>query len=161
MSSSTSVQGTNPAEDAVVFVNSEVLAPPAASPMTGAAKIMIDQSAGMMVQDLQSFLKGFEQLGLIAVSRLANNFLTYGTYFGPATDSTAAPEKNNVQFQDAGKGNEVMRDLFKMVSDYAEVKSKISTMMYTKPLEPEEKRGTDSSSDLFEEDDPEKKNDLQ
>ncbi|WP_449397432.1 hypothetical protein [Chryseobacterium wanjuense] len=47
--------------------------------MGGVAKVMIEQSAGMMVQDLQSFLKGFEQVGLIALSRLANNLLTYGS----------------------------------------------------------------------------------
>ncbi len=71
---------TTPAEKAVEFVNAEVLSPPTASPMGGVAKIMIEQSTGMMVQDLQSFLKSFEQVGLVALSRLANNLLTYGTW---------------------------------------------------------------------------------
>jgi len=34
------------------------------------------------------------------------------------------------QGQDTGKGNEMMKDLFKMVSDYAEVKAKISNTIY-------------------------------
>ncbi|WP_343659178.1 hypothetical protein [Chryseobacterium sp.] len=121
-----------PAEKAVVFVNSEVLAPPKASPMTGVTKVMIEQSTGMMVQDLQSFLKGFEQVGLIALSRLANNLLTYGTTFGPAPGSkeTSNQISEHLQGQDAGKGNEMMKDLFKMVSDYAEVKAKISNTIY-------------------------------
>ena len=53
---SQAANATTPAEKAVVFVNSEVLAPPKASPMTGVTKVMIEQSTGMMVQDLQSFL---------------------------------------------------------------------------------------------------------
>lgn len=123
---------TTPAEKAVVFVNSEVLAPPKASPMTGVTKVMIEQSTGMMVQDLQSFLKGFEQVGLIALSRLANNLLTYGTTFGPAPGSkeTTGMMAEQPQGQDTGKGNEMMKDLFKMVSDYAEVKAKISNTIY-------------------------------
>ncbi|EJL68708.1 hypothetical protein [Chryseobacterium populi] len=146
-------QATNPAENAVVFVNNEVLAPPAASPMMGAAKIIIDQSTGMMVQDLQSFLKGFEQLGLIALSRLANNLLTYGTPSMPQTGGG----NGNTEAQDTGKGNEMMRDLFKMVSDYAEVKTRISTTMYTTGSDPNEKQNT-APSNNFSDEDPEKKN---
>ncbi|MGH1518140.1 hypothetical protein [Chryseobacterium sp. JK1] len=125
-------EATTPAEKAVVFVNSEVLAPPQGSPMTGVTKVMIEQSTGMMVQDLQSFLKGFEQVGLIALSRLANNLLTYGTTFGPAPGSKEASTHPTELFQgqDAGKGNEMMKDLFKMVSDYAEVKAKVSNTIY-------------------------------
>ncbi|AZB10648.1 hypothetical protein EG344_18315 [Chryseobacterium sp. G0162] len=129
---SQAVEAITPAEKAVVFVNSEVLAPPKASPMTGVTKVMIEQSTGMMVQDLQSFLKGFEQVGLIALSRLANNLLTYGTTFGPAPGSKEASTHptEQLQGQDAGKGNEMMKDLFKMVSDYAEVKAKVSNTIY-------------------------------
>ncbi|WP_080779891.1 hypothetical protein [Chryseobacterium phocaeense] len=123
-------QPANAAEEAVVFINKEVLSPPAASPMTGAGKVMIDQSTGMMVQDLQSFLKGFEQVGLIALSRLANNFLTYGT----PSENKPPPKKKLTEgaAEETGSdtGNEMMRDLFKMVSDYAEVKTKISTAIY-------------------------------
>jgi len=121
-------EGTKSAQEAVIFINKEVLSPPAASPMTGAGKVMIDQSTGMMVQDLQSFLKGFEQVGLIALSRLANNLLTYGT-----PSENKPPPKNNLSETDDtgnGTGNEMMRDLFKIVSDYAEVKTKISTAIY-------------------------------
>lgn len=139
---SQAANATTPAEKAVVFVNSEVLAPPKASPMTGVTKVMIEQSTGMMVQDLQSFLKGFEQVGLIALSRLANNLLTYGTTFGPAPGSKDSSVHNAefLQSQDAGKGNEMMKDLFKMVSEYAEVKAKISNTIYnvnTLPALPE------------------------
>ncbi|WP_223605710.1 hypothetical protein [Chryseobacterium sp. OSA05B] len=121
---------TNAAEEAVVFINKEVLSPPTASPMTGAGKVMIDQSTGMMVQDLQSFLKGFEQVGLIALSRLANNFLTYGT----PSENKPPPKKKltegAAEETETETGNEMMRDLFKIVSDYAEVKTKISTAIF-------------------------------
>lgn len=120
----------NPTEEAVVFINKEVLSPPTAQPMTGAAKVMIDQSTGMMVQDLQSFLKGFEQVGLIALSRLANNLLTYGT----PSENKPPPKKKLMEGEaeetQSQTGNEMMKDLFKMVSDYAEVKTRISTSIY-------------------------------
>lgn len=118
---------TNPVEEAVVFVNTEVLSPPTTAPMTGAAKIMIDQSTGMMVQDLQSFLKGFEQVGLIALSRLANNLLTYGSPSAPHKKSKSGEE---MEVQSSNQGNEMIKDLFKIVSDYAEAKTKISSMIY-------------------------------
>lgn len=154
---------TTPAEKAVVFVNSEVLAPPKASPMTGVTKVMIEQSTGMMVQDLQSFLKGFEQVGLIALSRLANNLLTYGTTFGPAPGSkeTSVQMAENLQGQDAGKGNEMMKDLFKMVSEYAEVKAKISNTIYNVNALPvsEALPSPPSYTEVIPEtEDPEKKN---
>ncbi|MDR6514461.1 hypothetical protein [Chryseobacterium camelliae] len=112
-----------PAEQTVQFINAEVLAPPTASPMSGMAKVMIDQSAGMMVQDLQSFLKGFEQLGLIALSRLANNLLTYGTWSEKEPTPTVLATDADVQ---PVQGNEMIRDLFKIVGEYAEAKAKIS-----------------------------------
>ncbi|RNA61989.1 hypothetical protein D1631_08595 [Chryseobacterium nematophagum] len=154
---STEVQATTPTEEAVVFVNSEVLAPPKASPMTGAAKIMTDQAAGMMVQDLQSFLKGFEQIGLIAVSRLANNILTYGTYFHDpsATGGVSAAKGDNAQVMDVAKGNEVMRDLFKIIGDYAEVKTKITSPSTV--TETQEKKSDVDSAGASNDEDPEKK----
>ncbi|MFY1046122.1 hypothetical protein [Chryseobacterium sp. GP-SGM7] len=114
-------------EKSVQFINAEVLAPPEASPMGGITKVMIEQSTGMMVQDLQSFLKGFEQLGLIAISRLANNLLTYGTW----SENKPPPGiSTSSEIHDNGQGNEMIRDLFKMVSEYAEAKTKISNAMF-------------------------------
>jgi hypothetical protein len=156
-----SQQATTPAEKAVVFVNSEVLAPPKASPMGGVAKVMIEQSTGMMVQDLQSFLKGFEQVGLIALSRLANNLLTYGTPSEEKPHPTGKASDKDAQSMTAGNGNEMMRDLFKIVSDYAEAKTKISGAIYNAnpnpiPIEaPSSPVYTDVSAEA---EDPEKKN---
>lgn len=153
---------TTPAEKAVVFVNTEVLSPPKADPMTGAAKIMIDQSTGMMVQDLQSFLKGFEQVGLVALSKLAHNFLTYGNYFPPTGGVGAKAEGASAQDPMGGNGNEIMKDLFKIVSDYAEAKTKISGAIFNGSASPAPSMiqnplpFTDVSA---EEEDPEKKND--
>ncbi|PWN72324.1 hypothetical protein C1631_006920 [Chryseobacterium phosphatilyticum] len=154
---------TTPAEKAVVFVNSEVLAPPKASPMTGVAKVMIEQSTGMMVQDLQSFLKGFEQVGLIALSRLANNLLTYGSPVGPAPGAKGIETHNAefIQAEGTGQSNEMMKDLFKMVSDYAEVKAKISNTIYNAntPLIPKETSTSPPFTDVSSEaEDPGKKN---
>ena len=152
---------TTPAEKAVVFVNSEVLAPPKASPMGGVAKVMIEQSTGMMVQDLQSFLKGFEQVGLIALSRLANNLLTYGTPSEEKPHPTGKASEKDAQSMTASNGNEMMRDLFKIVSDYAEAKTKISGAIYNTnaspvPIEaPSSPVYTDVSAEA---EDPEKKN---
>ncbi len=139
---------TTATEKTVQFINAEVLSPPPAAPMGGIAKVMIEQSTGMMVQDLQSFLKGFEQLGLIAISRLANNLLTYGSWSEnepTPKDSVSSETPYNAQ------GNEMIRDLFKMVSEYAEAKTRISSAMYQPPvLTPEKPDGAqnpDLSSD--------------
>lgn len=158
---------TTPAEKAVEFVNAEVLSPPAASPMGGVAKVMIEQSAGMMVQDLQSFLKGFEQVGLIAVSRLANNLLTYGTWSEnkpPPKKGTLAVEDDQLMQRDEGnEGNNMMKDLFRIVSDYAEAKAKISSAIYNPtllhPAAPSGMQNSPPFSDVSANaEDPEKKN---
>ncbi|WP_292009114.1 hypothetical protein [Chryseobacterium sp.] len=154
----TAVKPTTPAEKSAAFVNEAVLSPPATSPMTGASAIMKDQATGMMVQDLQSFLKGFEQLGLIAISRLANNILTYGTYHHkPSLFGEESGSEDTVLDKAATDGNEVIRDLFKIVSDYAEVKSKISSGVPTG----NEKTGQSENEAPANEPlaDPEKKND--
>ncbi|WP_027381238.1 hypothetical protein [Chryseobacterium daeguense] len=158
-----------PAETAVEFVNAEVLAPPTASPMGGVAKVMIEQSAGMMVQDLQSFLKGFEQVGLIALSRLANNLLTYGSPSGPKSKSSnnnsGGNAKSEAEMQDdfIGSGsNDMIKDLFKIVSDYAEAKTKISGAIYNPGILHPTASGMQNSSPFTsisaETEDPEKKN---
>jgi hypothetical protein len=155
---------SNAAEKSVQFVNAEVLSPPTASPMGGVAKVMIEQSAGMMVQDLQSFLKGFEQVGLIALSRLANNLLTYGSPSAPTgKSSSSASVEDEAQIQGTGSGNnDMMKDLFKMVNDYAEMKAKISNTIYNAtPLHPipETKQNSPLFTDVSAEaEDPEKKN---
>lgn len=156
-----SQQATTPAEKAVVFVNSEVLAPPKASPMGGVAKVMIEQSTGMMVQDLQSFLKGFEQVGLIALSRLANNLLTYGTPSEEKPHPTGKASDKDAQSMTASNGNEMMRDLFKIVSDYAEAKTKISGAIYNanpNPIAVESPSSPVYTDVSAEAEDPEKKN---
>ncbi|WP_312993751.1 hypothetical protein [Chryseobacterium flavum] len=158
---------STPAEEAVVFVNTEVLSPPKASPMGGVAKVMIEQSAGMMVQDLQSFLKGFEQVGLIALSRLANNLLTYGTPSGPKSKNSSGGGGGSTESeagdQNTGNGNnDMMKDLFKMVSDYAEVKTRISGTIYNNNIPNSASDGTQNSSPFTDfsaaAEDPEKKN---
>lgn len=169
----TKAVATTPAEKAVEFVNAEVLSPPTASPMGGVAKVMIEQSAGMMVQDLQSFLKGFEQVGLIALSRLANNLLTYGSPSGPkskknkdGSGGSNGGDKSIEEDQELGAGNgnnEMMRELFKIVSDYAEAKTKISGAIYNPSiLYPADPSGTQNPPPYTDfsavAEDPEKKN---
>ncbi|MBK1897327.1 hypothetical protein [Chryseobacterium paridis] len=162
---------TTPEEKAVVFVNTEVLSPPTADPMLGAAKIMIDQSTGMMVQDLQSFLKGFEQVGLVALTKLANNYLTYGNYFPPQNaaggggggSSTEKGEEGTAQDPTGGHGNAMMKDLFKIVSDYAEAKTKLSGTIFNNNITPYSSGIPNlpplaDISEEYEEEDPEKKN---
>ncbi|MCS3528667.1 hypothetical protein [Chryseobacterium sp. JUb7] len=159
---------TTPAEKAVVFVNTEVLSPPKGDPMSGIAKVMIEQSTGMMVQDLQSFLKGFEQVGLVALSRLANNFLTYGTYSEEKPHPGSKPSDKDAQNLAAGNGNDMMKDLFKIVSDYAEAKTKLSGAIYNgnpnpgptiTPVAPVETQKLPSYTDVSPEpEDAEKKN---
>jgi hypothetical protein len=155
---------TTPTEKAVAFVNAEVLSPPPASPMGGVAKVMIEQSTGMMVQDLQSFLKGFEQVGLIALSRLANNLLTYGSPSAPhAGSGSSSSKEGEMKTPDAMQGNEMMKDLFKIVSDYAEAKTKISSAIYNPtllhPAAPNGMQNSPPFSDVSTQaEDPEKKN---
>lgn len=151
---STAAQATTPTENAVVFINSEVLAPPEASPMSGVSKMMIDQATGMMVQDLQSFLKGFEQVGLIALSRLANNILTYGTYFhDPSAGAKTQAEDPSVLNTSAG--NDAIRDLFNIIGDYAAMKTKISSMTHPSDASINENQNNDAFHDY---DSQEKKN---
>ncbi|ASW73004.1 hypothetical protein IQ37_09940 [Chryseobacterium piperi] len=153
---------TTPEEKAVVFVNTEVLSPPPTDPMLGAAKIMIDQSTGMMVQDLQSFLKGFEQVGLVALSKLAFNYLTYGNYHPPVAGGSKEKAEEVPEYDpEKGNGNAMMKDLFKIVSDYAEAKTKLSGTIYNNNTTPFSNGIPDLPplADIFgEEEDPEKKN---
>ncbi|WP_345992699.1 hypothetical protein AAEU33_11075 [Chryseobacterium sp. Chry.R1] len=157
---------TTPEEKAVVFVNTEVLSPPPTDPMLGAAKIMIDQSTGMMVQDLQSFLKGFEQVGLVALSKLAFNYLTYGNYYpGGKKKSPKEEDDEDMEVPEydpaGGNGNAMMKDLFKIVSDYAEAKTKLSGTIYNSNITPFSNGNTDLpplADVTVESEDSEKKN---
>jgi len=116
----------------------------------------------MMALDLQTFLKGFEQVGLIAVSRLANNLLTYGSpsYPGPS------PKKDDdkFDFQDPANGNEGIRDLFNIISEYAEAKARIANMTSFSGVNTNEGQNNDTSNDSSDDspndtsDDHEKKN---
>ncbi len=137
--------GMSETQNAVSFINTEVLSQDV-NPKVGSSATMIDQSVGMMVQDLQVFLKGFEQIGLVALTKLVNNILTYGTYYNPANDKSGA--KNDTRYlsldEDNSKtttpektinpndadGKEIIHSLFKMVTEYGEAKSKISALMH-------------------------------
>ncbi|MGH1386913.1 hypothetical protein [Kordia sp.] len=129
-------KGMSQTQNAIEFINKSVLKPDV-TPMKGTAAPMIDQATGMMVQDLQSFLKGFEQVGLIALARLANNILTYGTYFGPkpsdgtnmevgkdaiTTNLHLTPDPNAEKL-----GSDAMKGLFSMVGEYGKMKAEISS----------------------------------
>lgn len=57
-------------EQEVEFINAEVLQP-TVTPITGMAKPMADQAAAMMIQDMQSFLQGNEQVLTIAIAKAA------------------------------------------------------------------------------------------
>jgi hypothetical protein len=96
---------------------------------------------------------------------VAKIFLTYLTPSGPkskSSSSSSAAIEDEAQVQDTGNGNnDMMKDLFKMVSDYAEVKAKISNTIYNAtPLHPIP--GVIQNSSLFTDvsahaEDPEKK----
>lgn len=110
------------AENAITFINKEVLEPEA-KPMSGMANPMIDQAAGMMAQDLQSFLKGFEQIGLVALAKLANNILTYGNYFPPVPpkgDGSGGSTSSSQPQHSPESGQKAIGDLFNVVSTYGE-----------------------------------------
>lgn len=120
-------------QNAVEFINKTVLKPDV-TPINGTAKPMVDQAVGMMVQDLQSFLKGFEQIGLVAMGRLANNILTYGTYFGPKTsgdqaDNSARKPTDLAATKIDKIGADAFGDLFKVMGDYGKAKAEITSLM--------------------------------
>ncbi|MEM6717692.1 MAG: hypothetical protein AAF611_00110 [Bacteroidota bacterium] len=140
-------------QEAVTFINNAVLKPEAEI-MTGTAKPMIDQATGMMVQDLQSFLKSFEQIGLIALTKLTNNILTYGTYFhndkkagggNPPEDPNNPNAKDShkefhlddlnifKKHEDAPDPSETFKSLFTLVSDYGKQKADICNYFYNVP----------------------------
>ena len=62
--------GMTETENAVKFINNEVLNP-SVTPIKGTAKPMVDQAAAMMVQDAQSFLHGNEQILTVALAKAA------------------------------------------------------------------------------------------
>lgn len=121
-------------EDSVKFINKEVLTPEA-QPMSGLAKPMIEQSVGMMAQDLQSFLKGFEQVGLIALSKLASNILTYGTYYhnpNPSLSTDASLEENHAVKKDSPyspQGEQAIKELFNIVGEYGKQKAQMNALL--------------------------------
>jgi hypothetical protein len=55
-------------EDGVKFINDQVLNA-TATPMTGSAKIMADQAAGMMLEDMRGFVQGMEQLVTVGMGQ--------------------------------------------------------------------------------------------
>ena len=136
--------GMSETQNAVDFVNKEVLTQDV-NPKVGSSATMIDQSVGMMVQDLQVFLKGFEQIGLVALTKLVNNFLTYGNYYNPANlvprgggddldarytkTPEAKPQVPTSLTSIESDGKEVIQSLFKMVTEYGEAKSKINALI--------------------------------
>ncbi|WDE08824.1 hypothetical protein SG34_033570 [Thalassomonas viridans] len=71
-------QGIQTTQDAVEFINQQVLQPDI-KPIQGTAKPMVDQAAAMMVQDMRSFIQSNEQMMTIALAKaakLATNELT-------------------------------------------------------------------------------------
>ncbi|WP_298513117.1 hypothetical protein [uncultured Kordia sp.] len=154
-------QGMQQTQNAIEFINKSVLTPNV-KPMKGTASPMIDQATGMMVQDLQSFLKGFEQVGLVALARLANNILTYGNYYGPKPDSDGNPEggedkksnaKTTLSFDNAEQiGSDAMKGLFSVVGEYGKMKAEISSMIHNNHF-----KGNDSSQPIPPEDPTPKK----
>lgn len=59
---------SNESEQAVQFINQEVLNQ-TVTPITGMSKPLVDQAAAMMVQDMQSFLQGNEQILTVATAK--------------------------------------------------------------------------------------------
>lgn len=146
--------GLTETENAVKFINEAVLQPDV-KPIAGTAAPMVDQAVGMMVQDLQSFLKGFEQIGLVALAKLANNILTYGNYFPPpGASSTDNAETINTGTGQKTNGPEVgqqaMKDLFSMVGEYGKQKAEVNALInsinsgnYNPVFESDEKEESD------------------
>lgn len=60
--------GITKSENAVKFINNEVLTP-SVTPIVGTAKPLVDQAAAMMIQDAQSFLHGNEQILTVALAK--------------------------------------------------------------------------------------------
>jgi hypothetical protein len=131
--------GMEQTQNAIDYINTSVLQPDVTKIEETAAP-MIDQATAMMVQDLQIFLKGFEQVALVGLARLADNFLTTGTYFNPAsglTAQTAEPSEENKEQVSGGKSlvptqgkssENPFKELFSIVGDYGKMKAEISSM---------------------------------
>lgn len=64
----TAIVATTAMEHTVQFVNQEVLNA-TITPMNGMAKPMVNQAAAMMVQDVQTFLQGNEQILTVAIAK--------------------------------------------------------------------------------------------
>ena len=123
--------GMSETQNAIDFIDKKVLTKHE-EPLVGSGLTMIDQSVGMMVQDLQMFLKGFEQIGLVALAKLANNYLTTGSISAPTKGSNGSNLKSQAPTSLAStesEGKEVIHSLFKMVAEYGEAKSKINALI--------------------------------
>ena len=64
----TPTQGMQQVQNAIEFVETLVLQPDV-QPMQATAKLMADQAAAMMIQDMRSFLQGNEQVLTLAISK--------------------------------------------------------------------------------------------
>ncbi|EDP96239.1 hypothetical protein U8527_09015 [Kordia algicida OT-1] len=128
-------QGMAETQNAIDYINKSVLQPDVDA-ISGTAAPMVDQAVGMMVQDLQSFLKGFEQISLVALAKLANNILTYGTYFdgGTSDNNVTASVKTGVSDNPQtletenpiNLDSEVLKGLFSSVGEYGKLKAEIN-----------------------------------
>ncbi len=64
----TPTPGMQQVQNAIEFVETHVLQPDV-KPMQGTAKLMADQAAAMMIQDMRSFLQGNEQFLTLAAAK--------------------------------------------------------------------------------------------
>ncbi len=63
-----SVTATNEPYESVEFINQQVLSPEV-KPIEGTSKVMVDQAAAMMVQDMETFVQGTEQVMMLAIAK--------------------------------------------------------------------------------------------
>lgn len=85
---STSSPGMTASENAVEFINNAVLNPTATS-MANTSKPMVDQAAGMMIQDARAFLQSNEQIMTAAMAKAAAMMLVPATSAEGATAMAA------------------------------------------------------------------------
>ncbi len=102
-------------QNTVEFINKAVLKPDSRK-LKGIAHPMVEHATGMMIQDLQSFMQGFEQVGLIAVAKIAQKAIDGG-----------AP-KTTLQENNQSHDTE-LKDIFEMVSNYGTQKANISKLL--------------------------------
>jgi hypothetical protein len=75
MADQAALQANESVDPSVIFINDQVLNAKA-EPFTGSAKLIADQAAAMMLQDVRGFMQGSQQIYMLATAKAISKTLS-------------------------------------------------------------------------------------